>query len=590
PRPTRFADPALAGTPLQLASEIAAGIFNFSGFSNASFARFTTVTVPAVVPSAQTDRILRSGDPALLTVSGNEARTITERNGDVVLYLLLQRDAVKNIQWAKNPCFLTVPTTLAVTYSYNLDSFITQSTPPNKNYHTGTAPGDTWTTSGQTLISTAADLRSFLAFVSSNSAATAGKTYTLDYDIDLANGSLTPASAPFLGTFHGGNHKISNFSLNGGGLFSQLGPDATVEFLQLHNAIVTLNSSAAEVNLGVVAGINHGRLLNVAVTDSQITLKYTAGGTVNLGGLVGNNQGSILNSYFENTLHGTESSANYQSLILSTPPSSAIRMAGLVGFNQGRVVGGFVAAWLNCNNETANYSWRTLVGLNDGGQISYCYWQFQGPSGVPTDDVFAYSTAGTPQSPAVTSVPGKNYYVGEGTKPFAYKLDRNEIAQRLSADSYGNTYQWDDANHRMQLHSFKLAKYDLSAYFEYLMLSVQYASQDGLSLFSNGVCSWKGYVFPNFANLSLTSQVQVSLPILPPNLTYQITAKTMAGSDLLTDPIGTPTVTGIPGKQYTVGGFPTGTKRVLLYVSLSTQAAQNRPWGVYRSDSTHPIT
>ena len=96
------------------------------------------------------------------------------------------------------------------------------------------------------------------------------------------------SSSPFLGSFDGQGHKISNLSISArnydvNGLFGYLGESAS-----LKNIILTQCNVVAGGNTGALLGINRG---NVSNCQSEGLVS----GTGNTGGLVGNNIGTIQN-------------------------------------------------------------------------------------------------------------------------------------------------------------------------------------------------------------------------------------------------------------------------------------------------------
>ncbi len=211
--------------------------------------------------------------------------------------------------------------------------------------------------------------------------------YLLTEDIDLATIQFSgPVFPRFSGTFDGGGHTMRNLTIIGGdnlGLFGSMEPGASVKNL----AITDANVIGTGGNIGVIAGVNNGRVINCSSTGSVQggNLKHFGGlvgrnyhdgevincfsscsvasdGTGAVGGLIGANHGRVTDCYSMGSISGRQN------------------VGGLVGFNNGGEV-------INCYSTGVvikRFRHGGLVGLN-GGRISNCFWDTQ-TSGLLTSD------------------------------------------------------------------------------------------------------------------------------------------------------------------------------------------------------------
>lgn len=573
------------GTPLASASKLAAGIFNFSGASNAGYGRFNTVTVGAVVTGVS---FLRSDNALLLSVSGNEARTVSESSGDVVLRLCLGVDEQPVFQ---RPVWLTIPSALAVTYRFNWDELIAKTATNvvgdpdrygklNAAYHTGTATTNTWSASGVThIISTAADWESFVSFTKSNS--TAGHIFTLSYDINFGDQTISTVTAPFHGTFNGNNHTMSRFNIEAP-LFASVEQGAKVEMLGLNGGKVTI-SGRNTLNAGLIAGKNAGRIANVAAEDCRLTVTQNSPAAItSVGSLVGQNTGTLDSCYFYVT--GSGGQIQMSVACPSGTADASLRMGGLVGYNSGTVKGCYNTLSMACSvNGVKSYNYSALVGLNDGGSILYSYWRYPYTFTDIADEYTAYRNSDG------SSVSASYLFLGNSYTELG--------ARWLSADSYGGTYYVSDGH--FMLYSFRLAQYDLSGLFgdsnqQYLMLGLQFDSPGSGYLFSNAVCSWREYLLPNYADLPLTSSLAVHMPVLSNKLTFSLSHVYVIAklSAPLTEmaAVDRDNISGSAVGGYRIKSLGENTTRVFLDVRLEAIGSDKVPWGVYRKDSTLPKT
>jgi len=152
--------------------------------------------------------------------------------------------------------------------------------------------------------------------------------FSVTSDIDMKDVSATfipigDESSVFNGKINGNNHTISNFNYNGygfsvTGLFGQLGSEAEIAGLNIKNA----NVKGSGKNVGILCGINKGRIENVSIYGTIISQGEATGtiaaqneGIVSgtlfkgeavakgaLGGLIGYNAGTIIKSHCNGTL------------------------------------------------------------------------------------------------------------------------------------------------------------------------------------------------------------------------------------------------------------------------------------------------
>lgn len=561
--------PDLSTTPLGAAAKLAAAIFTFSGGTGgANYARFQTVTAPSLAAGGYS---LRSGNPALLVVSGAAARPVDDSSGEVALRLCL---GTAEPALSQRPCWLAIPSALAVAYRFNWDDLISLTgEKPNPKYNTSVTSGGS-----AYLIRTSADWASFVALA--NDGGTAGKTFVLDHDIDFGNASIPTVTAPFYGSFQGRGHTLSNFSTSAP-LFSSVEQGGRVEFLGLNGGTLSVESNESPLVTALVAGKNWGRIANVAADACSVSVRRNTAVDVStiIGGLVGENGGALDSCYFY-----TYSASQTVSQVTSFYPVGAKpagqRMGGLVGVNTGSITGCYAAftplCWIGniFNGNTLYYS--ALAGLNDGGTIRYSYWRF----------AYDYS-----DSISLTAYRGSDGSSVPGSALFAGGTNLARAALWLSADSYGGSYYAEEG--RLKLYSFRLARYDLSEIFgsdaeQYLMLALQFGTGDN-AMSSNAICSWKDYLLPNFANLPKTSFLTVRVPVLGGKLTYELTQAYILRKDMADlSVMDSATVSGSARGGYSVTGLGDNSTRVLLDLRLARPAPGSVPWGVYRSDSTLP--
>ena len=180
-----------------------------------------------------------------------------------------------------------------------------------------------------------------------------GNCFILTADVNLQGQVFTTAiiasGADFNGTFDGNDHKITNFTINGGsnsylGLFGNTNTFGSVKNLGLENYSVSGN-----YYVGGLVGMNYGNISNCYSTGA-------VSGSIDVGGLVGcNSNGSISNCYSMGSVSGSPSSSS---------------VGGLVGGNSN----GGISNCYSTGSVSGSDTVGGLVGHNDdGSSISNCY-------------------------------------------------------------------------------------------------------------------------------------------------------------------------------------------------------------------------
>jgi len=166
---------------------------------------------------------------------------------------------------------------LATQFTYEEDSFDDQydkdaAYPEIADLWDGTADTSWYNTTDKTFTISTAEQLAGISVLSASGNTFAGKTIVLDSDMDMNNKAWTPIKQ-FSGTFDGGEHTVSNFTLDGtsgrAGFIQNLGQyPATVKNLTLSeiNGIAGSNQY-----FGIVAANGHTSILeNVHIVDCKI--------------------------------------------------------------------------------------------------------------------------------------------------------------------------------------------------------------------------------------------------------------------------------------------------------------------------------
>ena len=280
-------------------------------------------------------------------------------------------------------------------------------------------------------IATKADLLTMAADTSYYS-----KCFILMADIDLAGQVFTTAivapdtstSSSFQGTFDGNDHKITNFTINGGsnndflGLFGQIGNGGLVKNLGIEN--FTVSSSLISYNIGGLSGGNSGNIIacySAGVVSGSSNSQYVGGlvgsnssGTITachaigavsgsqyVGGLVGynNSGGSIINCYSTGAVSGSQ----YVGGLVGSNSSGTITACYATGTVSGpQYVGGLVGNSIS-GTITACYA----TGAVSGSSNSYCVGGLVGGNGLGSINN-CYSTGVVSGSYGVGGLVGRN--------------------------------------------------------------------------------------------------------------------------------------------------------------------------------------
>ncbi|MBR3645341.1 MAG: carbohydrate-binding protein [Lachnospiraceae bacterium] len=179
------------------------------------------------------------------------------------------------------------------------------------------------------IINNANDLKTYVQKVA-NGGSTAGKTVTLNADINLG-GATIPAMGEFKGTFNGNGHTISNFTINSGdgtGFIKTLEGTGVVKDLHLEN----INVNGGGYHTGGIVGNCKGKITGCSVTGS-------VRGANAVGGIAGHTESGALveNSYNRASVFSSEQVAG-----------------GVVGWAEG----GTVRNNYSMGNITSNMSWK----------------------------------------------------------------------------------------------------------------------------------------------------------------------------------------------------------------------------------------
>lgn len=316
-------------------------------------------------------------------------------------------------------------------------------------------------TSGKTyLISDASDLTQLATLVNSGKS-TAGVTFIMTDDIDMASVTgFTPignSTNTFRGTFLGNGHTINNIkneslTTNFVGVFGYTN-GATIQDLGINNLKLTNTGNAATYGGGLVGYANNTTIENTYVTGdanfasgislgnsstsadvyggglvgflsstSTINNSYTnistsvigALNNVSLGGLVGSNQGNVSNSYVGNTTVGSF-------VVLKD-----YNVGGFAGENTGSISNSYALATVIGYTQTSTRMYMGgFVGHNSNGSIANSYASNSdinyivdgGSTGTGTFGAFIGTNSGT--TSIINTAYNKDTYADYSTKPKA---------------------------------------------------------------------------------------------------------------------------------------------------------------------------
>lgn len=176
-----------------------------------------------------------------------------------------------------------------------------------------------------------------------------GKTVILDQDITLNEDAQAFFPIPtFGGSFEGGGHTISGFSLTGedsrAGLFDTLQESAVVRNLKVVGQVIP---SGVSETIGGIAGINYGKLVGCSF-EGAVEGKDSVGGLVGInettehyvGGIAGQNTGSLIQCENDGEINATavEAVTHLPDIsLLGTTESvpAGTDIGGVAGFSSG---------------------------------------------------------------------------------------------------------------------------------------------------------------------------------------------------------------------------------------------------------------
>ena len=192
----------------------------------------------------------------------------------------------------------------------------------------------------------------------------------------------------FTGVFDGNGHTISHLTIEGDeylGLFGQIGSGARISNLALES--VDINGTG---EIGILAGVNEGHIINCSSTGSVSARSKHIGGLVGrnygdiaqcfsdcvisgeglaVGGLVGRNDGTISNCYCGGIIEGTQ------------------KTGGFVGYNLASVTNSYSSA-----SVVSERSINGFAGYNEW-QVHNCFWDVQTSGRLTSDGGTGLTTA-----------------------------------------------------------------------------------------------------------------------------------------------------------------------------------------------------
>lgn len=226
-------------------------------------------------------------------------------------------------------------------------------------------------------------------------------SYQLGADIEL-KGSWKPLGSeeqPFVGTFDGNYHKITNLRIqtnvaeNNHGLFGYIGVAGTVK----NTVVKVMDNSYVKGgnNVGAIAGYNAGIIDQCGLEASAVSDTFTVSGSENVGGIAGYNAGSISGCFNRAEIY---SSGDYAGGITGYTINGSV----LESYNTGEITAGNKAGGItgymkdstirNCMNTGAlkinGYAAKGhMSGTGKTGVLENCYY--------PADTGWDYTTGGS---------------------------------------------------------------------------------------------------------------------------------------------------------------------------------------------------
>ena len=271
--------------------------------------------------------------------------------------------------------------------------------------------------------------------------------YRLLNDIELTKEeceSLEPIghhmNIPFLDTFDGGGHTITNLNFKAynsyGGLFGKIDESAIIRNLNIDYGFGPQKiGDHKSGGIGLIAGRNYGTISNCHITNSTISNEeclYT-------GGIAGYNNGEIINCSVKNTTisssneegsSGTIAGYLYKREIINCYSSNNIvsgestYKGGICGFAQnGTITNCYVYANENVNGQFIGYAYSTI--------LTKCYYDISKSTlaliktskSCTTNSNYIYKTNFTATSDSIPVYQLLNQWIGNNTTYLQWKAD-----------------------------------------------------------------------------------------------------------------------------------------------------------------------
>ncbi|MFA6866576.1 MAG: hypothetical protein WCR54_03575 [Clostridia bacterium] len=188
-------------------------------------------------------------------------------------------------------------------------------------------------------------------------------TFSLQNDIDLSNfGNWTPIGTkdnPFMGTFLGNNHKISNFAYNG-----------------LNKDNLPKTDLAVIDSIAIFAYTQDTTIKDLTINDVDIKC-YSNGNYFNVASLVGVNVGesefsnitvdgqiNVSNIYVYNTTYDMDGQVQYDKKVVC---NTTQRIGGLVAYSAGNTIFDTINVDLDIKNDNYRAVYEKKVNTDDDG-------------------------------------------------------------------------------------------------------------------------------------------------------------------------------------------------------------------------------
>lgn len=478
---------------------------------------------------------------------------------------------------------------MKIRYEFDFGPLFGGNPAKNPQYHTTPATASTWADNDGTtfIISTPEDFLSFAAYVAAGNT-TAGKTFKLDYPLDMDGRSMAPIgteSTPFMGVFEGGGYTVSNLNITGTGraaLFDTIGTSGKIRNLMLDYFTVTAQKTNTAMAASCIAAANNGSIANVGITNGLLTANNASSSQdTYLGVFAAENAGTIRGCYF------IQNRTNLYGIVHYSLSSQYV--GGMVGDNQGTLAG----CYLISDMYTANI--KAIAGSNGGktDTILNCYFNIKGTT-KPVNLQYAYDT--------VNYAP---YFVPEPD------MKQAEFAKWLSSNIYAGTFKTGSVGDfdgtadttlindgLPYLTGTQLVKYDLGRYFPLsrsMMLSIWNVEESGASSFLNGVFALDDLDFKYFKSVVTHQLLRFDMSILPADIGYEISSRVYGVAASYNDDVENGSLgsaqTNVKDHPITADSQPyeiavdaTGINEPnLIVVTIKLKkAADINPWGVYR--------